>query len=343
MSTLVPGVGITQSGNTYSLSDTGVVSGVYGNTPNLTVNAQGQLTQAVNNTVVQLINAGTGIFVTPNINENVTVSLLNTGVVPATYNSPIITVNAQGQITNCNSVNGGDPSADAYIYDDFFNGPILPNNGNNIRIGGDTLWTQTSVVAGVGSAASSQAETKTTSNEIGVVTLNSSVANAPGTAASIRWGKNPLFTNLYLGNLNFEIRWKINSFSLNATSVVSCFFGTIIGFGAVFTANVNAWLVEYPTGGVTNSYNVGNPLVTGQWYKLSFTITQSTPNPIFSFYENGVNLLTSGTGGFAVFTPPSTSTDIGLIIRNAVGADIANPVSTSIDYVLMSKLYSTNR
>lgn len=129
------GVGIsTAAANntiTINLDDSGVIANTYGSTteiPVITVNSQGQITSAnivnistdlsiagdVGTDTVSLgidtltISGGVSIS-TLTTNNNITINLNNTGVIANTYGStteiPVISINAQGQITSANVVN----------------------------------------------------------------------------------------------------------------------------------------------------------------------------------------------------------------------------------------------
>ena len=85
---------------TISIADTGVTPGTY-DYATVTVNAQGQITDALSNTptdgTVTEINTGTGLIGGP-ITTSGTISIADTSVVPGTYAYATITVNAQGQL-----------------------------------------------------------------------------------------------------------------------------------------------------------------------------------------------------------------------------------------------------
>jgi len=109
---------ITTTG-TISLANTAVTPGVYGdaaNVPQVTINAQGQATNVTNVAIAisvanvanavpdsREIIAGTGLTGGGNLASNVTITMANTSVTPATYgggtNAAEVTVDAQGRIT----------------------------------------------------------------------------------------------------------------------------------------------------------------------------------------------------------------------------------------------------
>jgi hypothetical protein len=325
---LIPGIGITKTGIVYNITDTGVTPGEYDVTPTLSVNNQGQITQVENNTIVESINSGTGITVSSVVNDQVTTSLVsvnNTTVVPETYSSPTITVNQQGQITNAYETIQDSPVNSAYIYDDFFNGPVTPLRGNNVLMGGDTLWIQ-DTNSGVGEDAYSVAENTVSSNECGVLTLYTSSTSGVCRIA-IKKGATSKCT-IYQ-TMTFEIRLRIN------------IAGTII----VGT--------NYAIGGVDIGYNITTGFslrynntafalpfiipVLGQWYKYTIISTPGFPHPILSFYIDNVKIVTSGiTPGFPDFIPPFNQISTYFQIIQVSLFPTAPTTSTSIDYVTLS-------
>ncbi len=128
---VVVGTGLTGGGLTnangivnIAISNTTVTAGVYGNAstvPQVTFNAQGQATNATNVAIAisvtnvanavpdsREIIAGTGLTGGGNLSSNVTISMGNTNVSPATYgdssNVAQFTVDAQGRITSATNV-----------------------------------------------------------------------------------------------------------------------------------------------------------------------------------------------------------------------------------------------
>lgn len=125
---------ITSSG-TISLANTAVTAGVYGTSnvvPQITVDAQGRITNVASVTITTggtgtVTNVATGVGLTGGpITSNGTISLANTTVAAGTYGNATyvsqITVDAQGRITGASNVaisggGGGNVSVDqAYAY-----------------------------------------------------------------------------------------------------------------------------------------------------------------------------------------------------------------------------------
>ena len=90
--------------STINISDTSVTPGSYTNT-NLTVNQQGQITNASSGTspTILEIDSGTGITVVNGTGPTATINISDTSVSPASYTFTNLTVNQQGQITGASS------------------------------------------------------------------------------------------------------------------------------------------------------------------------------------------------------------------------------------------------
>jgi hypothetical protein len=300
---------------------------VYDVTPTLSVNNQGQITQVENNTIVESINSGTGITVSSVVNDQVTTSLVsvnNTTVVPETYSSPTITVNQQGQITNAYETIQDSPVNSAYIYDDFFNGPVTPFRGDNgALMGGDTLWNQYTSSVGVGGEAYSVAENTVSSNECGVLTLYTTTTGI----CSITIKKGLYNKCTIYQTMIFEIRLRFNSIGAvtagsNGNGGAQIFYNSLVGF-----------FLRYNNTGFSLPFIP----VLGQWYKYTIIITPGFPHPILSFYIDNVKIVTSGiTPGFPDFIPTLNEIDTDIRINQTSSFPTTPTTSTSIDYVTLS-------
>jgi hypothetical protein len=110
------GGGDLSADRTLSLADTAVTPASYGSTtqtPSITVDAQGRITAAANNTITPAnigavpttrnVSTGTGLTGGGNLSADRTIALANTAVTPGTYGnatqSASVTVDAQGRIT----------------------------------------------------------------------------------------------------------------------------------------------------------------------------------------------------------------------------------------------------
>jgi hypothetical protein len=109
VSSVSTGTGLTGgpivTSGTISLANTSVTPGSY-SLPTISVNAQGQITNAVSGTAITSVTAGTGLS-GGTITTSGTIALTNTGVTAGTYIAPVITVDAQGRISsaaNCSFV-----------------------------------------------------------------------------------------------------------------------------------------------------------------------------------------------------------------------------------------------
>lgn len=91
---------ITSTG-TISISNTGVIAGLYTN-PGIFINAQGQIMTASSGPTPIL--SVTGVSpISSSGGTNPSISLLDTAVTPSTYSYPTITVDQKGRITNASS------------------------------------------------------------------------------------------------------------------------------------------------------------------------------------------------------------------------------------------------
>jgi hypothetical protein len=98
--TYAAGTGLTLTGNTFSISNSGVTSGSY-TLSSVTVNQRGQITAISNGSAVTSITAGSGISVSGSTTP--TVALTTTGVTSASYNYATISVDSYGRITSAST------------------------------------------------------------------------------------------------------------------------------------------------------------------------------------------------------------------------------------------------
>lgn len=229
--TLAGGTGLSTSVSnnaiTVTLDNTGVAANTYGSSteiPILTINAQGQVTLANtasistdlaisgdsgSDTVSLLtdtfnIAGGTGLS-TAVANNSVTVNLDNTGVAADTYGStteiPVLTINAQGQVTLANTVSistdlsiTGDTGTDtvSLLTDSLnFNGgtgvtTTVSNNSIEFAIGQDVATTANVIFNSVDATFSLETGNIIISgNTISTVSANTELVLDPGTFISV--------------------------------------------------------------------------------------------------------------------------------------------------------------
>jgi hypothetical protein len=220
------GVGLSGGGNiassfTIDLENTGVTAGSYGSSlsiPVITVNAQGQLTTvslaSINATEIDhnslfnyetlrhidhstvVVTAGVGLSGGGDITSSFTIDLENTGVTAGSYGSantvPMITVNAQGQLTSASPVSINHNTLSNYVVNQHIDHSLVSINtamGSGLTGGGDLTTTRNLAIDTTGVTAGSYGSSTLipviTVNARGQLTVATTVALGGGTVTSV--------------------------------------------------------------------------------------------------------------------------------------------------------------
>ena len=238
--TYTAGTGLTLNGTEFSISNTTVTAGAYGNgdyVATFTVNAQGQLTAAANTAITA--NAA-----------NLSGSTLNANIV----NSSLTSVGTLGSLTVSGNASAGNVNAGNLLTANFVTGTLTTNAQPNIT----SVGTLTSLdVSGNASAGNVNAGNLLTANFVAGTLTTAAQPNitSVGNLSSLTVSGNLTAANVDGGNLvsaNFLTGTLTTAAQPNITSV-----GTLSSLSV--TANVAAG--NLTTGGalsVTGNANVGN-------------------------------------------------------------------------------------
>jgi len=282
------------------------------------------------NTGVTSVATGTGLTGGP-ITSTGTVSLENTAVTAGSYTLANLTVDAQGRLSAASSYS---PSTVLTLIDDFLQ--VDANGGNNVGVGGDTRWQQTSS----GSGASTIPST-VTSNEVGVVSITSGNANNN----FCQWSKQSQTFTVGKGALSLEFRVKMTTApSSGADSFVCGLLSTTTG--ATFVpgtspciairaqpvgTNAN-WQLITSTAASSTTNQTGTPVAwaANTWTKLRLDINAAGTSVTLSV--NGTAATTNTS------TIPTTTLFPAFFCWRNSGT-----VVTSLDYVFIQQTFTTPR
>ena len=284
------GTGLTLTGTQFSISNTAVTTGTYGNaarTITQTVNQQGQLTnifdQPISITVSQLNNTGTGVGTALTTNVGSIGSFVVNGGALGTPSSGTLT-NATGLPTT--ALTGTISNAQLA-------NSSITINGNSVSLGGSTTVTATATNAltiGTGlSGTSYNGSTAVTIANTGVLSFSAGTTGlTPSTATT---GAVTLGGTLNVGNGGIGVATLSGIAYGNGTSAFTAATAaqvvSVIGSTAV-TNSTNAANVAVTTGAATTNYISFHTATTGNLPVL--TDTNLT-------YNASTHALTSGISG----------------------------------------------
>ena len=329
---IAAGTGLTRTGNTIFISNTGVTAGSGYN--NFTVNAQGQITSAstvgyiTGNQTITLSGDVTGSGTTA-----ITTTLSNTGVAAGTYRS--VTVDAKGRVTAGTNPTtlAGYGITDAQPLDaDLTAIAASTGTGIHVRTATDT-WAFRAIVAGSSKISLSSGNGVAGNPTIDVVEANLTHNNIGGTLGISKGGTN-LTT---LGTANQVLGVNAAGTSLEYKTVTAGTGVSITNGAGSITINSTAVTSVAVTG--STGLTVGGSPITSSG---TITLTLGTElQGLSGLAANGVVVRTgagtyasrsvvSGNGTITITNPLGTAGNIGLDLTTTGTAGTYRSVTTDV-------------